>query len=95
MLCQVLDNILTKPIQYQLPLLYACLNVDLIEYVLSNQIQEAYQRVRVLDAYVNPVRKVQPNIHYVQMDYSSMNSRLLLVRMIGLKTSNKTTTILI
>jgi hypothetical protein len=55
----------TISIVLALPLLYACLNADLTDKVpntLSTQILEAYQRVRVLDEGVNPVKKVQLHI---------------------------------
>lgn len=44
-----------------LPLLWACLHVDLFELVpltLCNRIKEAYERIRVLDASINPVKRV-------------------------------------
>lgn len=52
-----------------LPLLYACLNDDLMDCIpltLSSRIQEAYGRIRVLDEGVNPVKKVRLRIRRLQ-----------------------------
>jgi hypothetical protein len=52
-----------------LPLLYACLHPDLMDTVpltIALPIQQAYERVRVLEANVNPVKKVHLSITRLQ-----------------------------
>lgn len=44
-----------------LPLLWVCLNIDLMDNVpltICNRVQQAYERIRVLDVNVNPVKRV-------------------------------------